>query len=135
MSVLTDKDESVLLAVLESARRHNRVNDITGMLLYFDGSFLQVLEGPQAQVSHTFGRILGDARHLGVFKMDEIGVGQRHFSDWTMGFQALASSDLDSSPELASLFQASDVEIVRRSSTGTAQKVLQLFNSGAFRLY
>jgi hypothetical protein len=134
MSQLKGKDESTLPLILASARRYNAVNGITGMLLYFNGIFLQVLEGPQAEVRSTFDRILQDPRHFGVFKMDEIGVDQRCFSDWSMGFQSLASADLDHNPDLASLFRASTTEIARRATTGTAQKVLQLFNSGAFAL-
>jgi hypothetical protein len=134
MSTLRGTDESVLPLILESARFHNAIDGITGMLLYFDGRFLQVLEGPQAVVRSTFERIVKDPRHFGAFKMDEIGVSERHFCEWTMGFQSLASTDLDKNPYLASLFKADDIEISRRARIGTALKVLQLFNAGAFTL-
>jgi hypothetical protein len=133
-SSLKGKDESVLQPILESARRHNAVTGITGMLLYCEGSFLQVLEGPQTVVHATYERIRVDPRHCSIFKIDQIAVDKRHFSEWTMGFAPLALSDLRTFPELASAFKASDQEVASRVNSGTARKVLQLYLGGAFRL-
>lgn len=38
-------DEAKLIELLKKARENNRLLDITGMLLYVNGKFMQVLEG------------------------------------------------------------------------------------------
>jgi hypothetical protein len=43
-----------LESLLTKARRKNSLCDVTGMLLYHEGSFFQVLEGPEAAVRKVF---------------------------------------------------------------------------------
>ena len=38
-------DDDDLLDILKTSRENNKKNDISGMLLYDNGSFIQVLEG------------------------------------------------------------------------------------------
>ena len=83
-----------LVAILDVARRVNKDNDITGLLLYQDGNFLQVLEGSEAAVRATFARIAEDGRHRDVAVMFSEPVEDRLFSDWSMGFQSLDGSEL-----------------------------------------
>ena len=134
VSLLRDGDESVLPAILESARRHNARQGITGMLLYRNGHFLQVLEGPSAAVQETYGRILQDERHRYVCKLDELRVERRAFGQWTMGFQALDGRELARHPDVAILFESTAEEIAQRVHRGTARAVLQAFHSGALAL-
>ena len=134
VSLLRDGDESVLPAILESARRHNARQGITGMLLYRNGHFLQVLEGDAAPVHETFSRILLDERHRYVCKLDELRVEHRCFGQWTMGFQALQGLELSRHPDIAILFESTPDEIAQRVHRGTARAVLQAFHSGALSL-
>ena len=46
-----------LKAILSAARTNNSKKDISGMLVYHAGSFLQVLEGPEDTVTELFGKI------------------------------------------------------------------------------
>jgi hypothetical protein len=84
---------SELDALLEKSRRNNLRDGITGMLLYRDGDFLQVLEGPEAAVRATYARIGRDRRHGGFILLDENHVEQRAFSDWAMGFRRLSVAE------------------------------------------
>ena len=43
--------KSKLYKLLSQARVNNKLNNITGLLIYVDGVFLQVLEGPAEVVS------------------------------------------------------------------------------------
>ena len=45
VSNLVGESEHELGAILESSVRHNQLNGITGMLLYYRGGLMQVLEG------------------------------------------------------------------------------------------
>lgn len=56
-------DESVLSAIHSHAVRNNTAHTITGMLLYANRRFLQVLEGERDVVHATFSHIKADPRH------------------------------------------------------------------------
>lgn len=79
--------------LLRTSRRNNARSGVTGMLLFRDGDFLQVLEGEEAPVRETFDRIEQDPRHDGVRVIDESSVAQREFNDWAMGFRRLGDDD------------------------------------------
>ncbi len=129
MSNLVDGNEMVIPAILESARRNNTKNGVTGMLLYGDGSFVQVLEGDPEQVRQTFECIRNDPRHTAFFKLDELQVKQREFDKWSMGYLKLSSLELKNLPELASLFQVKSGEVARRVAPGLAQAILKSFGN------
>lgn len=76
--------------ILTQARRNNERCGITGMLLYRDGNFLQVLEGPEAAVKDTLRRIEQDERHKGILVMKTSPITERNFADWTMAFRDIS---------------------------------------------
>ena len=55
--------DEALVALLGEARSANTDRDVTGLLLYREGSFYQVLEGSESAVMATFRDIEGDPRH------------------------------------------------------------------------
>jgi len=57
-----------LTALLQAARKHNDGAGLTGMLLYTEGSFFQVLEGVPDAVEALYARIELDKRHEQVTK-------------------------------------------------------------------
>lgn len=81
-------DDDALLALLEVSRKRNDEADVTGLLVYAERSFLQLLEGPPAAVAEIYGRILIDERHRDIRLLVQDQVGSRLFPDWTMGFYA-----------------------------------------------
>ncbi len=52
-----------LRVLLETCRKNNAELGVTGMLLYKDGNFMQVLEGDERKVRTLYEKISGDARH------------------------------------------------------------------------
>lgn len=70
--------------VLLSARRRNAANGITGSLVCRADVFLQILEGPRAAVTETFGRILRDDRHVEVVILHCGDTPDRMFPSWSM---------------------------------------------------
>jgi hypothetical protein len=83
---LSDDDIQQILAV---SRRNNLRDGITGMLLWADGAFIQVLEGEARAVRGAFGRIQADDRHRNVMVVLEQAAGTRLFTQWSMGFKQL----------------------------------------------
>ncbi|MCU1438459.1 MAG: hypothetical protein JWP66_1546 [Naasia sp.] len=83
-----------LRALLAVSRRNNADSAVTGMLLYKDGQFVQVLEGDEDVVRDLFDLITGDARHREVRILLESAIEDRHFPEWTMGYRQV-SEDAD----------------------------------------
>jgi hypothetical protein len=79
-------DNRELAAILDVSRANNRRLDITGLLLFIDQAFLQILEGPEDAVREIFGRIERDQRHLGIRVLVQQRVAERLFGEWSMGF-------------------------------------------------
>ncbi len=55
-----------LLALLQQSRKNNADNGVTGMLLYGNGTFLQVLEGDERAVDALIANIRKDPRHTNI---------------------------------------------------------------------
>jgi hypothetical protein len=72
--------------ILEASRRNNTAVQITGALLFNEGCFAQVLEGPLPAIEATFERIQQDDRHgeVSLLALEEIEA--RAFPNWAMGF-------------------------------------------------
>lgn len=87
-------DKSELGRILASSRRNNNAADLTGMLLFAEGSFMQALEGPAPAVRETFERISRDPRHRSVQILYEGKTDARQFPDWRMGYRLLRKDNL-----------------------------------------
>jgi hypothetical protein len=70
--------------ILHGAQRENATRGITGALMYYDGRFLQVLEGPAAAVQSVYERILADTRHQDVRLLIREPTSERLFGQWSM---------------------------------------------------
>jgi hypothetical protein len=92
-----------LTDLLSQCRVRNSHDELTGMLLYKDGSFMQVLEGKKEDVFRTYERIQKDTRHKDIFLLREREIERRNFDGWSMGFKSVKSSDLESMPGFSQL--------------------------------
>src|SRR5688572_12935407 len=73
--------------ILRVSRENNARDDITGLLLYRDGSFIQALEGPEVAVERLYRKIRMDPRHRRVMTVLRSPLASRIFTGWSMGFQ------------------------------------------------
>jgi hypothetical protein len=86
-------ESAELRDMLKESNRRNKEADITGMLLYKDGQFMQVLEGEAEAVTATFSRISKDPRHHGIMVLVKGAVQERRFPQWSMAFRDLNLPD------------------------------------------
>lgn len=82
-----------LLVAKASAR--NRSLDVTGMLLFEDGHFLQTIEGPPQALATLWSSIQQDGRHNQIEVLSDHMVTARLFSEWNL---LLSSKTVDPSP-------------------------------------
>ena len=81
--------EEDLVELLKKSRHNNSKLDITGMLLYENGSFFQVLEGPPENVDKLYDVISQDPRHTKTIVIIREPIAKRTFGEWTMGFSPI----------------------------------------------
>jgi FAD-dependent sensor of blue light len=120
-----------LESLLEECRQSNSTAGITGILLYQNGSFLQVLEGEQLGVEALFHKIGLDKRHHHTKKIIFEPIAKRSFAAWTMGFPKITSKELATIPGLNDFFHhgTSYVEL----GEGRAKSLLAAFKDGKWR--
>jgi len=100
--------------ILVSARRRNLEEGITGMLLYYRGEFVQILEGRKKSVENVYEKfICPDPRHTSLNKVLENAIPYRSFSEWSMGFVG--------APEIESRMPSSVIGILTNMLTDEAK--------------
>ena len=97
----SDPSDAELNGILDASRRNNPAADITGMLLYMDKGFLQVLEGPPDKVEETYLRIRTDARHKAHRVVVDKQTEERLFGQWSMGFDRPTTEQINSNNTFA----------------------------------
>lgn len=86
--------ESDLTDILSVSRVNNKRQNITGVLLYGEGKFIQVLEGDKMLLQETLDRISNDNRHKGITHIASGRQEERNFSEWSMGFKLIDAGTL-----------------------------------------
>lgn len=122
---------SQLEVLLAKARRNNFRSDVTGMLLYHEGSFFQVLKGPEAAVRKIFDRVSADPRHKEVMLVWQGNVATRQFGDWSMGF---VNSQSDGPLEgFSDFLRTVHTPAEFREESERAKRLLLAFRDGRWR--
>jgi hypothetical protein len=79
--------EDDLIHILNSSRKNNKKQGITGVLIYNKGHFLQILDGSRESVNTVFHEhILKDKRHENIVTLSQGLMAKRDFVNWDMGF-------------------------------------------------
>jgi hypothetical protein len=110
-------EETEIVHLLVRARRRNRDAGVTGVLLYADGNFMQLLEGPAPAVEFVYGIIDQDPLHRGLIELRRERVASRAFARWSMGFRACRGGAAGLEP---------DVELDSRLSASAGEHVAML---------
>lgn len=120
-----------LLALLREARTRNDELGVTGMLLYENGGFFQVIEGEAAVINRLYAMIEADDRHHHLVKIIHEPIARRVFADWTMGFSRLHPSQVGEIVGANDFFDAG--ESLTSLDPGRAKKILTAFKQGRWR--
>ena len=73
-------------ALLAQSRLQNAKSDVTGVLVYHQREFLQLLEGEAEAVNALFEQIEVDQRHQQVYKLWDGPISERSYTRWSMAF-------------------------------------------------
>jgi len=117
-SVTSWPTEEDLTNLLEQARSRNLKQNVTGMLIYDNATFMQVLEGDISDVHEIYESIRKDPRNTGVVKLAENEIIARDFPDWTMGFKNLKNCSPDELSGFVDIFNGGlDKEIATKNKS------------------
>lgn len=116
-----------LLQLLAQSRADNERQHITGLLLYKNGNFMQVLEGEESAVRHVHKKISTDMRHRGLLVLLQRRQQARDFADWSMGFRDLSSVESLSPPGYSEFMNLDLMDAYFFSDPSNAQKLLLTF--------
>jgi hypothetical protein len=80
-------------SILASARVHNRVAGITGVLCQGQGLFIQILEGERSTVNRLYATLIKDKRHQDVELVAIEEIQMRRFPEWSMAHVVISEND------------------------------------------
>jgi hypothetical protein len=123
-----------LRELLRLARIKNQRLGVTGMLLYHQGSFLQVLEGPVSAVNPLLETIGKDQRHDKLMLLLRREIEARNFADWKMGFVDVAAQS-QALPGFRDYFKSHSSFLDLLGEPKTVERVVDGFRDGQWRQY
>ena len=86
-------DDAAVARIIETAKRCNPVQGITGLLVFGSGIFFQWLEGPRDNIMQLMTNLKKDPRHEDVVTLSAVEeVRERLFPDWDM--ELVTSADI-----------------------------------------
>lgn len=124
--LMTDEE---LVELLRISRQNNHPRGITGMLLYRDGNFLQVLEGEAEAVDALYNTIAQDPRHHNILLISRQAVAERSFPEWEMGFTDINGLTPDDMPGFTDFLKAPFTPDTLAKNPSRAMIFLETFRS------
>ena len=119
--------ESELNSLLATIRKKNEIQNITGLLLYNDEAFIQVIEGNRETIHQIFDLISKDSRHSNIVKLLEEPITKRAFPDWSMGFRKIDKEQNLQLPGFSDFMQNKHSEIDYEECAAAVRHLLYSF--------
>ena len=81
--------ESTLQDLVEQCQANNKRLGVTGVLIYSEGNFMQVIEGPDLVTHALYDQIKCDDRHRDVTTINVQPLEVREFQYWSMAYNII----------------------------------------------
>lgn len=132
VSALSDtQGPSCVSDILRESTANNSAIHVSGMLLYVNGSFLQVLEGAHNTLDNLYAKICADPRHTNAIKVLDLEIAERQFQEWSMGHAEVSAIELDRVSGKNDFF--SKGHCLTELDSGIVRRVLTEFRQGKWR--
>lgn len=86
--------DEALLKLVDQCQKTNQRLGVTGVLVYSEGNFMQVIEGAELVTLALYERIKLDTRHAGVTTVNEQQIQACEFDGWSMAYNILRPKSL-----------------------------------------
>lgn len=80
-------------SLMKQARFNNFIYQVTGLLLYGEAQFIQVLEGEKNNIDVIMDKITQDKRHTQIDIITYQPIHERAFDSWNMGLALLSQQN------------------------------------------
>lgn len=87
--------EAEIEKILNTSVENNKINNITGILVYSSNRFLQVLEGDSDVILNLYDKIKEDKRHKNSVMISLKSIDKRLFPGWHMGSKYLKTESVE----------------------------------------
>jgi Sensors of blue-light using FAD len=87
--------EQEIEKILTSCKNNNPPLNITGVLLYSDTKFIQLVEGEYKVINGLYDKIKTDPRHEQVRLITMGPIREKAFPSWHMGARKMADNEVD----------------------------------------
>ncbi|MDX1573853.1 MAG: BLUF domain-containing protein [Methylophaga sp.] len=104
-SATQDMSSNELESLMVKCREKNAFFDITGYMVYHEGSIIQLLEGSRTSVNYIYNTIKLDSRHHEIIELCAAQIERRAFADWQMGFKKIERQQIQKVNTIQDLFQ------------------------------
>lgn len=94
--------EEEIEKILASCKKNNPPLNITGILLYSDKKFIQLVEGESKVIMELYDKIKKDDRHALPMMISLNPIKEKSFPSWHMGSKKLPESKVDFKTEITS---------------------------------
>jgi hypothetical protein len=94
--------EQEIEKILESCKKNNPPLNITGVLLYSDTRFIQLVEGDAKLLGTLYDKIKSDSRHDQVRMISYGPIKQKAFPSWHMGAKKLSDTGVNFRTDISS---------------------------------
>ena len=85
--------KQVLLDILNTSQLQNYKLRISGLLVFHNGAFMQLLEGGEKEVHDLYAKIQRDPRHADLQLLLDASAADRLMPTWVMGFSMSGNVD------------------------------------------
>ncbi len=113
--------------ILFVSRKKNAIKSITGILLFKEGKFMQLLEGGRSDVNNIYASILKDPRHKNIQLLSHGTLKQRNFPNWSMGLCYVNKCDFEDMPGFRDLEASEHLKFQLRSSSHPSMQLIKEF--------
>ncbi len=111
--------------ILASCKKNNPSLDITGILLYNDTKFIQLVEGEAKVIMDLYDKIKKDSRHSNCMMISYGAIKEKSFPSWHMGTKKIEKNEVDFKTDITTEDKAAFNSILSGKEEN-GQKVLSL---------
>jgi hypothetical protein len=111
--------------ILASCQKNNPILNITGLLLYSNNKFIQVLEGEHDAINDLYNKIKMDTCHDQVRLISLGPIKAKSFPSWHMGVRKLADNEVDIKTNI-SVEDKETLNAILNGREGNGSKILNL---------
>ncbi len=87
--------EAEIEKILVACKKNNPGLGITGVLLYSDSKFIQLVEGEAKVITTLYDKIKLDNRHSNCMMISYSPIAEKSFPSWHMGARKIAAKEVD----------------------------------------